>query len=62
MWNLIRDEVFRPREGVRPLDLEVIELGEDRITLGVIPEIKTYAQVRDEWTRSGLWGLRWEEG
>ncbi len=62
MWNLIRDEVFKPREGVRPLDLEVLELGEDRITLGVIPEITTYAQVRDEWTRSGLWGLRWEEG
>ncbi len=40
MWNLIRDEVFRPREGVRPLDLEVIELGEDRITLSLIPEIK----------------------
>jgi len=62
MWNLIRDEVFKPREGVRPLDLEVIELGEDRITLGVIPEIATDAQVRDEWKRSGLWGLRWEEG
>ncbi len=67
MWNLIRDEVFRPREGVRPLDLEVIELGEDRITLGVIPEIKPgapvpYAQVRDDWKRSGLWGLRWDEG
>ena len=62
MWNLIRDEVFKPREGVRPLDLEVLELGEDRITLGVIPEITTYAQVRDEWTRSGLWGLRWNEG
>jgi len=62
MWNLIRDEVFKPREGVRPLDLEVLELGEDRITLGVIPEIETYAQVRDEWKRSGLWGLRWEEG
>ena len=67
MWNLIRDEVFRPREGVRPLDLEVIELGEDQITLGVIPEIKPgapvpYAQVRDEWKRSGLWGLSWDEG
>ncbi len=31
MWNLIRDEVLRPRQGVRPLDLEVIELAEDRI-------------------------------
>ena len=67
MWNLIRDEVFKPREGVRPLDLEVIELGEDRITLGVIPEIKASApvpdaRVRDEWKRPGIWGLCWEEG
>ena len=67
MWNLIRDEVFRPRKGVRPLDLEVIELGEDRITLGVIPEIKAgapvpNAQVRDEWKRPGIWGLCWKEG
>ena len=62
MWNLIRDEVLRPRKGVRPLDLEVIELAEDRITLGVIPEIEAYQQVRDEWKRSGFWGLRWDEG
>ncbi len=72
MWNLIRDEVLKPRQGVRPLDLEVIELVEDRITLGVIPEIEAdssapgsrvpYQQVRDEWKRSSLWGLRWEEG
>ncbi len=67
MWNLIRDEVLRPREGVRPLDLEVLELGEDRITLGVIPGLKAGvpvpdAQGRDEWKRSGLWGLRWDEG
>lgn len=62
MWNLLRDEVFKPREGVRPLDLEVMELGEDRITLGVVPEVETYAQVRDEWKKSGLWGLRWDEG
>ncbi len=62
MWNLIRDEVLKPRQGVRPLDLEVIELAEDRITLGVTPEPTPYTQVRDEWKRSGLWGLRWEEG
>ena len=62
MWNLIRDEVLRPRQGVRPLDLEVIELAEDRITLGVIPEIEAYQQVRDEWKKSGLLGLRWDEG
>lgn len=67
MWNLIRDEVFRPRKGVRPLDLEVIELGEDRITLGVIPEIKADSSapgppVRDEWDRPGIWGLCWKEG
>ncbi len=62
MWNLLRDKVFRPREGVRPFDLEVLELGKDRITLGGVPEIKTYHQIGDEWRKSGLWGLRWDGG
>ena len=67
MWNLIRDEVFRPREGVRPLDLEVIELGEDRITLGVSPGKEANSSspapaFRDEWCRPGIWGLCWAEG
>ena len=62
MWNLLRDEVFRPREGVRPLDLEVLELSKDRITLGGVPEIKTDHQIGGEWRKSGLWGLRWDEG
>ena len=67
MWNLIRDEVFRPRKGVRPLDLQVIELGEDRITLGVTRDTQADSstpgpRARDEWGRPGIWGLCWAEG
>ncbi len=67
MWNLIRDEVFRPREGVRTLDLEVRELGQDRITLGVTPHTQGDSSapgppLRDEWGRPGIWGLCWPEG
>jgi pimeloyl-ACP methyl ester carboxylesterase len=57
MSNIIRDEGLRPREGVRPLDLEVVDLTGDRITLRVTPETE-----RDEWSRPGIWGLRWEGG
>ena len=55
--NIIREQVLEPKHGVRPLDLEVVELTEDRITLGVTPQTE-----RDEWKRSGIWGLRWEDG
>ncbi|MDA2923157.1 lysophospholipase [Acidobacteria bacterium AH-259-L09] len=55
--NIIREQVLEPKHGVRPLDLEVVELTEDRITLGVTPQTQ-----RDEWKRSGIWGLRWEDG
>ena len=57
MSNLIRDEVLKPKEGVHPLDLKVVELGNDWITLGVTPQTRG-----DKWERSGLWGLRWEGG
>jgi len=57
VFNIIREQVLEPKHGVRPLDLEVVELTEDRITLGVPPQTE-----RDEWKRSGIWGLRWEDG
>ncbi len=55
--NVVRDAGLRPkRVDLRP-QLEVVALGEDRITLGVTGELQN-----DDWRTNGIWGLRWDEG
>jgi pimeloyl-ACP methyl ester carboxylesterase len=55
--NMLRDGVLKPKRGVRPLDLEVVELEKERITLRVTPQTQ-----KDSWRRDGIWGLRWNGG
>jgi len=55
--NLVRDTALQPkRDDLRP-QLEVVSLGESRITLGVTGEVQN-----DDWRTNGIWGLRWDEG
>jgi len=55
--NVVRDTALQPKSvDLRPL-LEVIAVGEDRITLGVTGELQN-----DDWRKNGIWGLRWDEG
>ena len=55
--NLVRDAGLQPRRvDLRP-QLEVVALGEDRITLGVTGELQN-----DDWRKAAIWGLRWDEG
>ncbi len=55
--NVVRDTALQPkRVDLRP-QLEVIAVGEDRITLGVTGEHQN-----DDWRTDGIWGLRWDEG
>ena len=55
--NLVRDAGLRPkRVDLRP-ELEVVALGEGRITLRVTGELHN-----DDWKKDGIWGLRWDEG
>jgi pimeloyl-ACP methyl ester carboxylesterase len=55
--NKIKDGVLKPERGIRPLDIEVANFGEDRITLRV-----TNHTIKDDWRKGGIWGLRWKEG
>jgi pimeloyl-ACP methyl ester carboxylesterase len=55
--NKLRDGVLKPKRGVCPLDLEVVDLEKDQITLRATPQTQ-----RDAWRRDGIWGLRWKEG
>ncbi len=55
--NLVRDTALQPkRVDLRP-QLEVVALGEGRITLGLTGEHQS-----DDWRMDGIWGLRWDEG
>jgi len=55
--NVVRDTALLPKRlDLRP-QLEVVALGEDRITLGVNGEHQN-----DDWRQNGIWGLRWDEG
>ena len=55
--NVVRDAGLHPkRVDLRP-QLEVVALGEDRITLGVTGELRN-----DDWRTNGIWGLRWDAG
>jgi len=55
--NVVRDTGLQPKSvDLRP-QLEVIAVGEDRITLGVTGELQN-----DDWRKNGIWGLRWDEG
>ena len=55
--NVVRDVGLQPkRVDLRP-QLEVVALGEDRITLGVTGELRN-----DDWRTNGIWGLRWDAG
>ena len=55
--NVVRDTALQPKGvDLRP-QLEVVALGEDRITLGVTGE-----HPNDDWRNDGIWGLRWDEG
>jgi pimeloyl-ACP methyl ester carboxylesterase len=53
----IRHEALEPERGVRPLELEVIDLVENQITLELTPQTK-----KDNWRRDGIWGLHWKGG
>jgi hypothetical protein len=55
--NKLRDGVLKPKSGVCLLDLEVVDLEKDQITLRATPQTQ-----RDAWRRDGIWGLRWKEG
>ncbi len=55
--NMIRDGVLKPKCGVRPFDLEIVELEKDRITLRSTPQTQ-----KDFWKRPGIWGVRWPGG
>ena len=55
--NMLRNGAFEPKRGVRPLDLEVVELEKNRITLRTTSQTQ-----KDYWRRDGLWGLRWNGG
>jgi hypothetical protein len=50
-------EVFEPKRGVRPFDLEVVDIEKDRVTLRVTSQTQ-----EDNWRRDGIWGLRWNGG
>lgn len=53
----IKEEALEPKRGVRPFDLEVVDLEKDRVTLRV-----TFQTQNDDWRRDGIWGLRWNAG
>jgi pimeloyl-ACP methyl ester carboxylesterase len=53
----IRDGLLVPKNGVQLLDLEVVDLTENHITLGVTPLTQ-----KNHWKKEGIWGLRWNGG
>ncbi|MDA2930374.1 lysophospholipase [Acidobacteria bacterium AH-259-O06] len=55
--NEIRDRALKPKQDDPRPNVEVITLEEDQITLHVTPQTD-----RDDWTKGGIWGLRWEGG
>lgn len=55
--NMIREGALEPERGLRPLDLEVIEICEDQITLKITSQTENA-----HWRRDGAWGLRWDGG
>ncbi len=55
--NKIKDGALEPKRSIRPLDLEVVNLAGDRITLLVTPQAN-----KDDWRSGGIWGLRWNGG
>lgn len=54
--NEIRDRALKPKQDDPRPNLEVIALREDQITLRVT------AQTDNDWTKGGIWGLRWDGG
>ena len=56
--NRIRRRVLEPSTRGRAWPLEVLEVGPDRVTLGVLPETGSGRR----WRQEGLWGLRWPGG
>lgn len=55
--NMIKDGVLEPKQGNRPFDLKVTNVGEGRVTLQTTPQT-----VNDDWRKDGIWGLRWSGG
>jgi alpha-beta hydrolase superfamily lysophospholipase len=55
--NMLKDGALKPKRGVRPFGLEVVELVKDRITLRA-----TAQSQKDFRRRDGIWGLRWNGG
>ena len=53
----IREGALEPNSDIRPRDLEVVDLGEDSVTLRVTPHTDN-----DDWRGDGIWGLRWKGG
>jgi pimeloyl-ACP methyl ester carboxylesterase len=54
---MLKDGALKPKRGVRPFGLEVVELVKDRITLRA-----TAQSQKDFRRRDGIWGLRWNGG
>ncbi len=55
--NVVRDTALIPKGVDLRSQLEVVALGEDRITLSVTGE-----HPNDDWRMDGIWGLRWDQG
>jgi pimeloyl-ACP methyl ester carboxylesterase len=55
--NIIRDRILVPKQGVRHLDLEVVDLTENQITLRATTQTQ-----KDHWITPGIWGLRGRRG
>lgn len=56
--NRIRRRVLVPTARENARYLEVLEVEESRVTLGVLPETGHSRR----WRQEGLWGLRWPDG
>ena len=56
--DLIKDGGLVPKHEDLNLDLVVVDIGEDRVTLRVTPE----TEEDGAWRRRGVWGLEWKSG